>query len=70
MRVAVAHVMVRRVFLVAPDHTVAQARDLMARKGIRSAPVVGAQRKVLGIVTTTDLARRLDDDTPVANGQS
>lgn len=65
MKVAVAHVMVRRVFLVAPDHTVAQVRDLMARKSIRATPVVGAHRKVMGIVTTTDLARRLEDDAPI-----
>ena len=65
MTVAVAHVMTRNVFLVSPDHTVQQVRELMARKRIRVAPVVGRQRKVMGVVTTTDLARRLEDDTPI-----
>jgi CBS domain-containing protein len=36
----------------------------MASKHIHAVPVVGKNRKVMGIVTTVDLARNLEDEEP------
>lgn len=70
MSVAVAHVMVNKVFFASLDHTVRQVRDLMQSKKIHAVPVVGKNRKVMGIITTADLARKLDDDAPARHVMS
>ncbi|GAB4236719.1 MAG: CBS domain-containing protein [Methyloligellaceae bacterium] len=70
MTVAVAHVMQRRVYFAAPDFTVDHVRELMAAKRIHALPVVTANKKAVGIVTTADVARTMDEDTPVANVMS
>ena len=70
MKVAVAHVMHRQVYFAGPDHTVDHVRELMASKHIHALPVVTKNKKVVGIVTTTDLARHMEDDTPVKHVMS
>jgi len=70
MPVAVVHVMTRNVVFAAQDHTVAHVREVMAAKHIHALPVVGKNREVRGIVTTADVARHLDDVTPVAHVMS
>ncbi len=70
MTVAVAHIMTTKVFFAAMDHTVEHARELMASKKIHALPVVGNNKKIMGIVTTTDIARRVEDNTPVRHVMS
>lgn len=70
MTVAVAHIMSRKVVFAALDHTVDHVRELMASKKIHALPVVGKNQKILGIVTTADVARRFEDDTPVRHVMS
>jgi CBS domain-containing protein len=65
MTVLVAHVMTSKLIFASQDHTVERARELMASKHIHALPVVGEGQAIKGIVTTADLARKLDDNTPV-----
>jgi CBS domain-containing protein len=50
--------------------TIDHVRELMAAKRIHAVPVVGKKRKLLGIVTTADLARNLDGGEPVSHVMS
>lgn len=52
-------------FTIAPEATVGQARQLMAKVGINGLPVTGAQKKLLGIVTRRDI-QLSDDDALVS----
>jgi len=70
MTVAVAHIMSTKVFFAALDHTVDHVRELMASKHIHALPVVGKNQKIMGIVSTADVARRIEDDTPVRHVMS
>ena len=70
MNMAVAHVMTSNVFLASVDHSIQRVRELMAEKRIHAVPVVGKDRKILGIVTTADLAKQLDDVEPVSSVMS
>jgi len=70
MTVAVAHIMSTKVFFAALDHTVDHVRELMASKRIHALPVVGKNQKIMGIVSTADVARRIEDDTPVRHVMS
>ncbi len=60
MSVMVAHVMTNKVIFASPDHTVDHVRELMASKRIHALPVADMNSKVLGIVTSADVARRID----------
>lgn len=70
MSVAVAHIMTTKVAFAAMDHTVDHVRELMASKKIHALPVVGKNKKVMGIVTAADLARGLDGTEPVRHVMS
>jgi CBS domain-containing protein len=59
-----------KVVFAAMDHTVDHVRELMAAKHIHALPVVGENQKNMGIVTTTDLARHMEDDQPVRHVMS
>ncbi|MDG1375616.1 MAG: IMP dehydrogenase [Yoonia sp.] len=48
-----------------PDQTLADAKELMERYRITGFPVVGADGRVVGIVTNRDLRFATDDKTPV-----
>lgn len=60
MSVMVAHVMTSKVVFAAPGHTVDHVRELMASKRIHALPVADLNSKLLGIVTSGDVARRID----------
>ena len=47
-----------RVVTVGPDTTLDEAARLFEKHGISGAPVVGPRRKLLGVVSQTDLLRR------------
>jgi CBS domain-containing protein len=58
--------MASRVITVEPHHTVEHVRRIMERNRIHAVPVVGVNKEALGIVTTADLARRVNDRCPVS----
>ena len=66
MTVKIADLMARRVVTSTPHQTVGHVRDMMARNKVHSIPIVGPENEPLGIVTTTDLARRVKDTSPVS----
>ncbi len=49
-----------------PEQTMADAKELMERYNITGFPVVDAENRVVGIVTTRDMRFASDDRTPVA----
>jgi CBS domain-containing protein len=58
-RLTVRDVMTQRVYRVYPDTPVAELLELMSRHDLKSVPVVGEKREVLGLVTERDLLRHL-----------
>lgn len=70
MTVAVAHIMSMKIVFAAPDHTVDHVRELMASKRIHALPVVGNNQKMIGIVTTADVARSIEGTAPVRHVMS
>lgn len=66
MTVKIADLMSKRVITSAPHQSVGHVRDVMARNKVHSLPIVGPEKEPLGIVTTTDLARRVKDTSPVS----
>ena len=57
-------IMTREVITVPPDMGVPEVARLFAERGISGAPVVDGDGMLLGIVTETDLMRRLADRRP------
>jgi CBS domain-containing protein len=55
--VDVASVMSRRLYACAPEHTVAQAEEIMRIDQVRRTPVIDARGRLLGILSLGDLAR-------------
>lgn len=70
MTISVAHLMKTNVFFASRDDTIDHVRELMAEKHIHAIPIVGRNRKLEGIVTTADLARKLDGEDPVRHVMS
>lgn len=66
MSVKISDLMARRVITAEPHHTVEHVRGLMERNRIHAVPVVGVDKEPLGIVSTADLARRVNDRSPVS----
>ena len=66
MTVKIADLMARRVIVAQRHHTVGHVRDLMERNRVHSIPIVGPEKQPVGIVTTTDLARRVKDTSPIS----
>lgn len=55
----VADVMTRSVLTLSPDMTLERAAEVLVEKGISGAPVVDAAGRLVGILSETDLLRRL-----------
>lgn len=64
MSVKIADLMAQRVISAQPHQTVGHLRQLMEQNRIGAIPIVGPDNEALGIVTSTDLARRLKEGTP------
>jgi len=58
--------MAKRVITAQPHHTIDHLRGLMDRNRIHAVPIVGPEGEALGIVTTADLARKLNGGTPAS----
>ena len=62
--VLVNSAMASRVFCVGPDQHISDAENLMAEAKVHRLPVVDADRRPIGVISLTDLARdaaKLDD---------
>ncbi len=62
-RLRAADVMSRSLVAVTPDTLLDQTARLMAEQGLKSIPVVDAQRRVVGIMSETDYLERLGAKT-------
>lgn len=58
-RLTVRDIMTQRVYRVYPNTPVDELLELMSRHDLKSVPVVGDKREVLGVVTDRDLLRHL-----------
>ena len=65
MNIKIADLMAKRVITAQPHHSVDHLRDLMERNRIHAVPIVGPDGEASGIVTTADVARKLNGETPV-----
>lgn len=65
MTVKIADLMAKRVISATPHQSVAHVRKLLERNKVHAVPVVGPDMEAVGIVSSTDLARRLKDETPI-----
>jgi len=65
MNVKIADLMAKRVITAQKHHSIEHLRGIMARNRIHAVPIVGPEGEALGIVTTTDLARKVKDSSPV-----
>lgn len=65
MNVKIADLMAKRVITAQPHHSVDHVRQMVERNRIHAVPVVGPEGEALGIVTTTDLARKVSGESPV-----
>jgi CBS domain-containing protein len=61
--VKVADIMTEQVMAVTRHQSVGHVRELLAKHGIHSLPVVNAGREPIGIVTSMDLVDTVDDST-------
>ena len=66
MTVKIADLMAKRVVTSTPHQSVGHVRDMMTRNRIQSIPIVGPEKEPIGIVTSTDLARRVKDTSPIS----
>lgn len=66
MNIKIADLMAKRVITATPHQTIGHVRDVMARNRIHSLPIVGPEMEPLGIVTASDLARRVKDEAPIS----
>lgn len=65
MNVKIADLMAKRVITAQKHHSVEHLRGIMARNRIHAVPIVDSEGEALGIVTTTDLARKVKGESPV-----
>ena len=67
MNVKVKDLMVTSVITTVPHKTVGHVKDIMKRNNIKSVPVLGPDRSVAGIVTTSDMFQDgISDNTPIS----
>jgi CBS domain-containing protein len=61
----VSDLMVKSVVTAYPNDSVADARAKMEQEGIHAIPIVDGEEKLVGIVSTADLAQVADGSTPL-----
>lgn len=66
MNIKIADIMHKSVVTTVPHKSLGHVRDIMAKNHISSVPVVNSENEVVGIITTSDLAKGHDEGTPVS----
>jgi CBS domain-containing protein len=67
MNVKIADIMVKNVITAGPHRRLEEVASIMTEKKIHSLPIVDGDGEVIGIVTTSDLAKGHSPDTKVKN---
>ena len=67
MNIKIADIMHKSVVTTVPHKSLGHVRDIMAKNGISSVPVVNTDNEPVGIITTSDLAKGHDEGTPVSH---
>ena len=67
-RIKVKNIMTKEVITVPPDFTVEETAQVLLKNRISGAPVVDANRQLVGAITQTDIFRVLISLTGVGNG--
>jgi CBS domain-containing protein len=58
-KLKVKNLMSKRVFYVKPDDTILEAAKIMSKKDVRRLPVIDENRKLVGVISRTDILRAL-----------
>ena len=66
MNIKIADVMQKSVVTTVPHKSLGHVREIMSKANISSVPVVSSENEVVGIITTSDLARGHDEGTPIS----
>ena len=66
----IADLMIDQVIVVTRHQSLGHARKLMTEHGIHSVPVVDADRKPIGIITSSDLLSDLAEESQVATAMT
>lgn len=66
MKIKVQDLMSSNVVTLQLHLTVAQAREKFVSKKIKSAPVIGPDNELLGVVSLSDLAKHKTDGSPIS----
>ncbi len=66
MTIKIFDLMAKRVITASPHHKVGHIRDIMERNKFHAVPVVGTDGDAVGIVTTSDLTRKVKDESPIS----
>ena len=66
MSVRITDLMAKRVVTAEPHQKIGHLRDVMERNQIHAVPVVGPMGEAVGIVTSSDIRRRVKDESPVS----
>jgi CBS domain-containing protein len=65
MNLKIVDLMAKRVIVAQPHNTVEHVRSLLKRNRIHAVPVVGEEGKLVGIVSSADLADNLKNSMPI-----
>jgi CBS domain-containing protein len=66
MNIKIADLMTHRVVTTFPHKSIGHVRDIMRKNGISSVPVVNTDNEPVGIVTSNDFRKDLNDNAPVS----
>lgn len=66
MNVKIADLMVDKVVTTQPHKTVGHVKEIMRNNGISSVPVVNTNNEPVGIVTSNDFRKDINDNSPVS----
>ena len=67
MNAKVHDLMVDRVITTVPHKSVGHAKDLMQKHHIKSIPIVNSERDLLGLVTSADVLKQKNLQTPLSD---
>jgi CBS domain-containing protein len=67
MNAKVHDLMVDRVITTVPHKSVGHAKDLMQKHGIKSIPIVSNENDLLGLVTSADVLKQKNMNTPLSD---
>ena len=67
MNIKVKDLMVKSVITTLPHKTLGHAQSIMAKNNIKSIPITDGEKKIKGIITSTDILSDTSDNTPLSH---